>query len=322
MKDIVKNKVYETKNITNFHSNFQLGKQNLKNNSEVKYQNNDYYYNNSFNYLFNFCINPINVNIIIIMNHFDNIAQKLEPPYNETQRENMQIELQKEEEIDIKEEKTQKKETKISKKRKRCKPEERSENIKIYPKKMFDTYIEKENQIKIGNNTQKKSKRESNQLDMIKRNLIQNIFLYWINDGESDINKRLNKLDPIIFSGEDFKQKTLQEIYSQKITIKEIDKNHNIKIINKARGIKKMKLCLGFKDALKFFFNEYFEEKELLQIFQNLKEKNDISEEISYKGFLKGLKGAKEYLKERGGNEVYSKKLENSLKKFREKYLL
>ena len=96
---------------------------------------------------------------------------------------------------------------------------------------MFNTYIEKENQIKIGNNTQKKSKRESNQLDMIKRNLIQNIFLYWINDGESDINKRLNKLDPIIFSGDNFKQKTLQEIYSQKITIKEIDKNHNINII-------------------------------------------------------------------------------------------
>ena len=83
-----------------------------------------------------------------------------------------------------------------------------------------------------------------------------------------------------------------------------------------------MKLCLGFKDALKFFFNEYFEEKELLQIFQNLKENNDVSEEISYKGFIKGLKGAKEYLKEKGGNEVYSKKFENSLKKFREKYLL
>jgi len=321
MKDIVKNKVYETKNITNFHSKFQLGKPNLKNNSEVKYQNNDYYYNKNFNFPFNFCINPINVNIVVIINS-DNNAQKLEPPYNETQRENMQIELQKEEEIDIKEEKTQIKETKISKKRKRCKPEENNKNIKIYPKKMFDTYIEKENQIKIGNNTQKKSKRESNQLDMIKRNLIQNIFLYWINDGESDINKRLNKLDPIIFSGDNFKQKTLQEIYSQKITIKEIDKNHNIKIINKARGIKKIKLCLEFKDALKFFFNEYFEEKELLQIFQNLKEKNNISEEISYKGFLKGLKGAKEYLKERGGNEVYSKKLENSLNKFREKYLL
>ena len=70
---------------------------------------------------------------------------------------------------------------------------------------MFDTYIEKENQIKIGNNTERKSKRESNQLAMIKRNLIQNIFLYWINDGESDINKRLNKLDTIIFSDDNFK---------------------------------------------------------------------------------------------------------------------
>ena len=156
---------------------------------------------------------------------------------------------------------------------------------------------------------------------MFKRNLIQDIFIDWINEGEVDKHKRLSKLDPITL-GDDFKQKTLQEIYSQKITIKEINKKRNIRIINKALGIKKMKLSLGFKDALKFFFNEYFEEKELLQIFQNLKENNDVSEEISYKIFLKGLKGPKEYLKEKGGKEVYSKKLENSLNKFREKYLL
>ena len=72
---------------------------------------------------------------------------------------------------------------------------------------------------------QKKSKRESNQLDMFKRNLIQDIFIDWINEGEVDKHKRLSKLDPITLGNDDFKQKTLQEIYSQKITIKEINKN-------------------------------------------------------------------------------------------------
>ena len=187
---------------------------------------------------------------------------------------------------------------------------------------MFNTYIEKENQIKIGNNTERKSKRESNQLAMIKRNLIQNILLYWINYGKTDKTKRLRKLNPIIFLCDDFKKKTLQEIYSEEITKKELDGNHNKNIIKNAIGITKMKLCLDFKDALKFFFNEYFEEKELLQIFQNLKENNDVSEEISFKGFLKGLKGAKDYLRERGDKKVHSKKLENSLNKFRKMYLL
>jgi hypothetical protein len=272
----------------------------------------------SFNYSSNSSINANNFNADNIFNNYLSLIS----PNNETERNNMEVESQKEEENNSKEEKSEKKEEKSEekkngKKRKRSKKKEKSENIEIIPKKKFK--IEKKN---IGYKTKKKSKRESNQLDMFKRNFIQDICIDYINEGEADKNKRLSKLDPIIFSGDDFKQKTLKEIYSQKITIKEIDKNHNINIINNAIGLTKMKLCLGFKDALKFFFNEYFEEKELLQIFQNLKENNDVSEEISYKGFIKGLKGAKEYLKERGGNEVYSKKLENSLNKFREKYLL
>ena len=318
MKDIVKNDpLYETKKPTNNHSKFQLNKSNIKNYSEIKYQCNDI----DFDPYFSFG-NIINYNKNIIDNLSDNKTQTFKYQNNMTQKENIQVEIKKEENIDIKEEKTKKNEKKISKKRKRCESKEKSEKSEIYPKKIFETKIEKENQKKIGYNTMKKSKRESNHIDMFKRNLIQDIFIDWINEGEVDKHKRLSKLDPITLGNDDFKQKTLQEIYSQKITIKEINKKHNIRIINKALGIKKMKLSLGFKDALKFYFNEYFEEKELLQIFQNLKEKNDISEEISYKGFLKGLKGPKEYLKEKGGNEVYSRKFENSLKKFREKYLL
>jgi hypothetical protein len=265
----------------------------------------------SFNYSLNSSINASNFDVDNIYNN----DLPLNAPNNVTEKNKMQVEFSKDEENDSKEEKSEEK--KNGKKRKRSKKKEKSENIEIIPKKKFK--IEKKN---IGYKTKKKSKRESNQLDMFKRNFIQDICIDYINEGEADKNKRLSKLDPIIFSGDDFKQKTLKDIYSQKITIKEKDKNHNINIIDNAIGLTKMKLCLGFKDALKFFFNEYFEEKELLQIFQNLKENNDVSEEISYKGFIKGLKGAKEYLKEKGGNEVYSKKFENSLKKFREKYLL
>ena len=265
----------------------------------------------SFNYSSNSSINASNFDVDNIYNN----DLPLNAPNNVTEKNKMQVEFSKDEENDSKEEKSEEK--KNGKKRKRSKKKEKSENIEIIPKKVFK--IEKQN---IGYKIKKKSKRESNQLDMFKRNFIQDICIDYINEGEADKNKRLSKLDPIIFSGDDFKQKTLKDIYSQKITIKEKDKNHNINIIDNAIGLTKMKLCLGFKDALKFFFNEYFEEKELLQIFQNLKENNDVSEEISYKGFIKGLKGAKEYLKEKGGNEVYSKKFENSLKKFREKYLL
>jgi hypothetical protein len=301
----------ETINSTDNHSD----EQNLQNSYEIKYLNNDYDENN-LNYPFNYFIN--NKDILDVLSDNNSQEFNFELPYSETERAELE---KKEKNYIIKKEKNEKKKKKLVKK-KRYKSKENSENKEIYPKKMFNTYIEKENQIKIGNNTERKSKRESNQLAMIKRNLIQNILLYWINYGKTDKTKRLRKLNPIIFLCDDFKKKTLQEIYSQKITEKELDKNHNKNIIKNAIGITKMKLCLGFKDALKFFFNEYFEEKELLQIFQNLKENNDVSEEISYKGFIKGLKGAKEYLKEKGGNEVYSKKFENSLKKFREKYLL
>ena len=195
----------ETMNSTDNHSD----EQNLQNNTETRYRNNDYDENN-LNYPLNYFIN--NQDIIDALSN--NTSQKFfyELSYNETER----AELKKEEKNYIIKEKNKKKETKISKKRKRCKPEERSENIKIYPKKMFDTYIEKENQMKIGNNTERKSKRESNQLAMIKRNLIQNILLYWINYGKTDKTKRLRKLNPIIFLCDDFKKKLYKRYIHKK----------------------------------------------------------------------------------------------------------
>ena len=71
---------------------------------------------------------------------------------------------------------------------------------------------------KVGNNIERISYRADNISMKFKRNLIQKIFLDWINYGESDKKKRLKKLDPAIFkSSYDFKGKTLKEIYSQNI---------------------------------------------------------------------------------------------------------
>ena len=82
------------------------------------------------------------------------------------------------------------------------------------------------------------STRTDNILMRLKRNLIQNIFLNWINHEESDKNNQLIKLDPIIFRNSyDFNRKKLKEIYSEKISIKakNVNENHNINIIKKSR---------------------------------------------------------------------------------------
>ena len=179
MKNIVKkDPVCETKNPTTNHFKFQSNESNIKNYSEIKYQCNDidFYSSSSFGNEINNC------NGNIIDNFSDNNAHTFEHQNNMTQKENIQVEVKKEEEeINIKEEKNKKKEKQISKKRKRYKSKE---NREIYPKKIFETKMEKENQKKIGYNIEKKSKRESNQLEMFKRNLIQDIFIDWTNEGE------------------------------------------------------------------------------------------------------------------------------------------
>ena len=211
------------------------------------------------------------------------------------------------------------KDLKIEKNRKRKRYKSKNNIGGINNQKMFNIYKE-EIKIKIGNNTNKKSKRESNQLNMIKRNLIQDNFRNWINYGEKDKNNNICKLDPNVL-GYTFEQKTLlKDIYSQAITIKEIDKNHNINIINKAEGNKKMKLNLSYKDALKLFF-EHFKENELFQKIQQLKENNGVNDNINSKEFLNGLQKSEDYLKEKGVKPAYSNKLKNTLDKFQKIYL-
>ena len=122
MKETVKiDAESETKNPTTNHSKFQSNDSNIKNYSEIKYQCNDIDFDPHFSFG-----NTINYNKNIIDNLSDNKTQTFEYQNNMTQRENIQVEIKKEEDISIKEEKTKKKETKISKKRKRCNSKEKS----------------------------------------------------------------------------------------------------------------------------------------------------------------------------------------------------
>ena len=181
-------------------------------------------------------------------------------------------------------------------------------------------YALNESKIKIGNKTEKKSSRKSNQLNMIKRNFIQNICPYWINYGEKDDTQKINKLNPKVLY-KDYKNMKLKDIYYQDITVKEKDKAHNQKIIDSAKGIKKLKLELSYENALKLFFNVNIGEIELLKIIPNLKEKKRFNLKINYKEFLKGLKGYKEFLKEKGGKPGYYKKLKENLIIFEKMYI-
>ena len=204
------------------------------------------------------------------------------------------------------------------------KPEK--EEIKSLGKKRNTTENDDEEEIENKNHMDRHSNipraRHDNILNMLNRNLIQTILLNWINYEESDKNKILIKLDPIIFrNNKDFYGKKLKEIYSQKISIKEknIDKNHNINIINGANGIKSVKLNFTFLQALKLFYYKS-NKTELLEITNNLQETEKIGNETD---ILKGLIGKEEYLaeKEKKRGALFKEKLEKHLIKIEEKYL-
>ena len=203
------------------------------------------------------------------------------------------------------------------------KPEKKE--IKNLGKKRNTTKNDDEEEIENKNHRARRDNipraRYDNILNMLKRNLIQTILLDWINYEESDKNKRLIKLDPIIFrNNKDFYGKKLKEIYSQKISIKEknVDKNHNINIINGANGIKSVKLNLNFLQALKLFY--YKSNKTgLFEITNNLQETKKIESETN---ILKGLKRKEEYLaeKEKKRGVLFKEKLEKHLIKIEQKY--
>ena len=112
----------------------------------------------------------------------------------------------------------------------------------------------------------RESKRKWNQYNVIKRNLIQNIILKWLNFSINDPNIKIRKIDANLFT---IKYKTfnniidlrLKVIYSNNICKKEINGkikiDNNIKIIKNIEKYSDLDIKMNFtlRDVLKLFFN-------------------------------------------------------------------
>ena len=123
------------------------------------------------------------------------------------------------------------------------------------------------NQKKMKNDTSIiESKRKWNQINTIKRNLIQDIIPDYFNSSIKDPDKKIRKIDPELFKKEyktihNIIDISLKVIYSNNISKKEI--KENIKIDNNKIIIKNIeehsdldnKMNLKFRDVLKIFFN-------------------------------------------------------------------
>ena len=182
---------------------------------------------------------------------------------------------------------------------------------------------EKSNSEKSANIIKRQRYRSDNLLNMVKRNLVQKIFLDWINN-EEDKNNRLAKLDPTtIKTFSELKGKKLKEIYSQKISVKpKLDKDHNINIIEMAKGIKNIKLNFSFEQALQLFFYQTIDEKEILELVKNIKDDEKII--VNEDHILKGLKSKEEFINEKSEDKKpsFEKKLRNVLDEIEKNYLL
>ena len=189
----------------------------------------------------------------------------------------------------------------------------------INQKELF--MISNEQTLKIGNNIRYKSIRCDNQINMIARNLIQEIFLDWINYGETDNSKKLYKINPKIFGQkyDFFKGKTLKKIYSEEISKKLGDNEHNIIIIDSAEGDKKIKLNFTFEEALKLFYYKNNVAEDLSEIINIDKNK----EEIIKSNILEGLIGKEDYInrKTKAEDSIYKQKLLLNLDKIKEIYI-
>ena len=149
-------------------------------------------------------------------------------------------------------------------------------------------------------------------MNKIKRNLIQDTNLNWINYSIENPKLKLKKLEPSLLQNEykcfdNILDLPLKTIYSNDICRKEIKgditKDHNKKVIQMMENNHEfnIKINLYFRDTLQLFFNEPMENK----IFDdNLKE-----------GFI----DYKKYFDPNFHKHTYSKKFSANLKKLYEK---
>ena len=181
-------------------------------------------------------------------------------------------------------------------------------NLRNFIDKIKKSEIKKDNK-----NVKRVSKRDLNIKHKLLRQLIQFIFLNWINFGQ---NIKLKKIEPTLLLNKykdinDFIDKPLSEIYSNNISKREIkdgiDISYNINLIYslEKNSLMKTKLSLTFRKALRLFFNN-----------------NDEKEKLYAKDFLNGLENYISYIesefKKINSKGKYFEKLANNLVIFKE----
>ena len=181
-------------------------------------------------------------------------------------------------------------------------------NLRNFIDKIKKSGIKKDNK-----NAKHVSKRDLNIKHKLLRQLIQFIFLNWINFGQ---NIKLKKIGPKLLLNKykdinDFIDKPLSEIYSNNISKREIkdgiDISYNINLIYslEKNSLMKKKLSLTFRKALRLFFNN-----------------NDEKEKLYANDFLNGLENYISYIesefKKINSKGKYFEKLANNLVIFKE----
>ena len=181
-------------------------------------------------------------------------------------------------------------------------------NLRNFIDKIKKSGIKKDNK-----NAKHVSKRDLNIKHKLLRQLIQFIFLNWINFGQ---NIKLKKIEPTLLLNKykdinDFIDKPLSEIYSNNIAKREnkdcIDISYNINLIYslEKNSLMKTKLSLTFRKALRLFFNN-----------------NDEKEKLYSNDFLNGLENYISYIesefKKINSKGKYFEKLANNLVIFKE----
>ena len=181
-------------------------------------------------------------------------------------------------------------------------------NLRNFIDKIKKSGIKKDNK-----NAKHVSKRDLNIKHKLLRQLIQFIFLNWINFGQ---NIKLKKIEPKLLLNKykdinDCIDKPLSEIYSNNISKREIKDGigilYNINLIYslEKNSLMKKKLSLTFRKALRLFFNN-----------------NDEKEKLYANDFLNGLENYISYieseLKKINPRGKYFEKLANNLVIFKE----
>ncbi len=164
------------------------------------------------------------------------------------------------------------------------------------------------------------SSRYDNQMNKIISHLIQNIFLEWINNGETDESKLLRKIDSEVLKEKNynFKGNTLKEIYSElkskkKTSVKkQKDLEHNKELIANCKDeIKNKKLEMKFEQALYYFLCK--KDGSTNKNINNLDENED--------NILEGLIGKETYLNRIEGDASYKQQLLKILERIKKKYI-